>query len=87
MVSMLDLVPTVLDLAGQPCDLPGEVLTPVLMGTASPNRKNALVELDRLNTPAGVVKMRTLVTNDYKLVCYPTHDETMLFDRKNDVER
>ena len=83
-VSMLDMVPTALDLAGVPHDLPGEALTPVLEGKADPLRKNALVEIDRLNTSAGDVQMRTLVTRDYKLVTYPSQGETMLFDRSND---
>ena len=86
-VSMLDLVPTVMDLAGVPfpCDLPGETLAPVVAGDAEPERKNALVEIDRMGKPFGDhLPMRTLVTNDYKLVYYPKHNETMLFDRKND---
>lgn len=85
-VSMLDMVPTAMDLVGveHACDLPGEILTPVLMGVASPLRKNALVEIDRLGTTIGTVQMRTLVRNDFKLIHYPLQEETMLFDRKND---
>jgi arylsulfatase A-like enzyme len=91
-VSLLDLFPTVLDLAGvsypqdAPCpvSLPGEVLTPVVRGTADPVRKTALIEVDRLNTPVGILQMRTLVVSDYKLVSYPLHGEVMLFDRRND---
>ena len=87
-VSMLDLVPTALDLASvAPLQtMPGEILTPVVCSEASPKRKNALVEIDRQNTPIGVVKMRTLVTNDWKLVCYEPTDEIMLFDRNNDPD-
>jgi len=104
-VSQLDLVPTVLDLAGVPhpddvpgtakgCGketglqvaLPGEVLTPVLRGDASPVRKSALIEIDRLGTPLGTVRMRALVVNDYKLVYYTPLQETMLFDRRNDPQ-
>ena len=96
-VSMLDMVPTVLDLAGvpypnpgraagaPPCATPpGEVLTPVVSGTARPVRKRALVELDRGMIGSDPVKMRALVTNDYKIVHYPLQGETMLFDRKKD---
>jgi len=85
-VSMLDMVPTVLDLAGvTPVDeLPGEVLTPVVAGDQLPVRKQALVEADRVNSPIGSLKMRALATNDYKLVYYPVQQETMLFDRRND---
>lgn len=95
-VSMLDLMPTVLDLAGVPHPwegeagdrpaLPGEVLTPVVKGEADPQRKHALVECDRLNVRAGSLQVRTLVTNDFKLVYYPRSGETLLFDRKNDPQ-
>lgn len=100
-VSMLDMVPTLLDLAGvpYPCgrrrddggtptysELPGEVLTAVLTGDAAPVRGNALVEADRRNTQLGVVQMRTLVTNDYKLVFYAPTREVMLFDRRRDPQ-
>lgn len=85
-VSMLDLVPTTLSLAGvAPVEeLPGEILTPVVAGDALPVRKNALVEVDRLGRHGAVLPMRTMVTNDHKLVYYPGSGETMLFDRKND---
>jgi arylsulfatase A-like enzyme len=85
-VSMLDMVPTALDLAGLSQDLPGEVLTPVLMSAARPIRKNALVEHDRTESPIGRVEMRSLVRNDYKLVHYPCQEETLLFDRANDPQ-
>lgn len=98
-VSMLDMVPTVLDLADvkypldalnkseENCDsvLPGEILTPVLKEGKEPVRKNALVEVDGSNGPK-VVQLRSIVTNDYKLVYYPQTQETMLFDRKNDPQ-
>ena len=103
-VSMLDLVPTVLDLVGveQPEDelmgdwwrdrhgpvapsLPGEVLSPVLLYGARPDRRNALVEYDTETTTAfDLLQMRTLVTNEYKLVYYVPNNEVMLFDRGND---
>jgi len=103
-VSMLDLVPTVLDLAGvdQPEDelmtecwlekhqpiassLPGEVLTPVLLDGERPKRRNALVELDSdIKSAPDLIQMRTLVTNEYKLIYYAPGNEIMLFDRKND---
>ncbi|MDT8390722.1 MAG: sulfatase-like hydrolase/transferase, partial [Lentisphaeria bacterium] len=86
-VSMLDLVPTVMDLAGVafPCDLPGEGLAPVVAGDAEPLRKTALVEIDRMGKSFDHhLPMRAIVTNEYKLVYYPKHKETMLFDRKND---
>jgi len=102
-VSMLDMVPTVLDLAGvePPADkrdhewrekaapiqpsLPGEILTPVLTGDASPVRKNALIEYDAENYKAfEELQYRSLVTNDYRLVFYVPTNETMLFDRDND---
>ncbi len=104
-VSMLDLVPTVLDLAGasHPDDLirkancnepdavpapalPGEVLTPVLMDGTVPQRKNALIELDWVKGPFRALQMRTLVTNDYKLVYYAPTQETLLFDRRKDPD-
>jgi len=88
-VSMMDMVPTAMDLAGVPFPrrLPGEVLTPVLIGDAQPERKIALVEVDRVKgSPIGVVKMRAIVTDGYKLVRYAPTDEVMLFDRQNDPQ-
>lgn len=97
-VSMLDLVPTVLDLAGIPYPLqiedavsgtrsvlPGEVLTPVLMDGSAPERKQAIVEVDGSNGPC-TIQLRSLVTHDYKIVFYPQIGETMLFDRRNDPQ-
>jgi len=85
-VSMLDMVPTVLDLAGvEPEDeLPGEVLTSVIRGDQAPLRKNALVEIDRKTADHDLIQMRTLVTNEYKLVHYANKNELMLFDRTLD---
>jgi len=103
-VSMLDLMPTVLNLAGvdQPEDafmgewwlekhrplspsLPGEVLTPVLLDGARPERRNALVEYDSDTQSAfDLLQMRAIVTNEYKLVYYAPSNEIMLFDRGND---
>jgi arylsulfatase A-like enzyme len=104
-VSMLDLVPTVLDLAGvdQPEDetmsawwrdhhgpvappLPGEVLTPVLLTRALPERRNALVEYDSDTDSFDLLQIRTLVTNEYKLVYYAPTNETLLFSRVNDPD-
>lgn len=105
-VSMLDLVPTVLDLAGvsQPDDelmtdwwrekhhpvapsLPGEVLTDVLISDARPKRRCALVEYDTDTYNAfDILQMRSLVTNEFKLVYYAPTDEIMLFDRINDAD-
>jgi len=66
--------------------LPGEVLTPVLRAGARPVRRNALVEHDTVNGRFETVHMRTLVTNDFKLVYYTPLQEVMLFDRKNDPD-
>jgi arylsulfatase A-like enzyme len=53
----------------------------------NPSRdSNALIEVARLKTHLGVVQMRALVTNNYKLVFYPGLRETMLFDLKNDPQ-
>ena len=101
-VSQLDLVPTVLHMAGVPhpddlrraetCGeegkpppaLPGEALTSVLRDGAQPGRRNALVEHDTIRGAFETVHMRTLVTNNYKLVFYAPLGETLLFDRRND---
>jgi arylsulfatase A-like enzyme len=85
-VSMLDMVPTCLDVAGvEPAlPLPGEILTPVVMGTDQPKRKHALVEMDTDSKGPDLIQMRWLVRNDYKLVYYAHNKETMLFDRKAD---
>ena len=65
--------------------MPGEILTPVLTGDASPVRKNALIEYDAENYKAfEELQYRSLVTNDYRLVFYVPTNETMLFDRNND---
>lgn len=87
-VSMLDMVPTALSYAGvEPEDkLPGEVLTAVVAGEEEPKRKNALIEIDRKGGRSNPepIQMRTLVTNEYKLVYYANTGETMFFDRAND---
>lgn len=76
-ISLADDVPT----------LPGEALTPVVTGDASPRRKNALIEYDDETHEAfECVQYRSLVTNDWKLVFYAPTNETMLFDRKNDPD-
>lgn len=86
-VSMLDLVPTVLDLACVPqSTLPGESLVPVLKHGARPQRKNALIELDWEQEGVRPTQMRALVTNEYKLVYYAPLQEILLFDRHQDPD-
>ena len=92
-VSMLDLVPTALDLAGVPYPvldngqemLPGEALgTVAVEAETMPKRKTALMEMDQHKPDRPLLQMRALVRNDYKLVYYPQRQESMLFDRDKD---
>lgn len=97
--SGLDLMPTVLDLAGVPqpgagtvgldadCrTLPGESLAAVALSGARPQRQNALVELSTGGADGKWVQMRKLVTDDYRLVVYFPTQEVLLFDVRNDPD-
>lgn len=96
--SGLDLMPTVLDLAGVPQPgtgtpglgadartLPGESLAAVALAGALSERRNALIEL---STEVGAngqwVQMRKLVTEDYRLIVYYPTREVLLFDVRCD---
>jgi len=96
--SGLDLMPTVLDLAGVPQPgagsvglgtdartLPGESLAPVALAGIQPGRGNALVELSaNVGNEGEWVQMRKLVTEDYRLIVYYPTREVLLFDVHND---
>ncbi len=96
--SGLDLMPTVLDLAGVPQPgagttgldadartLPGESLAAVALSGTQPQRRNAMVELSaQTSGPGEWVQMRKLVTEDYRLIVYYPTQEVLLFDVHND---
>ena len=79
-VSLVDLYPTLVEM----CDLPevakldGQSLLPLLRDPSKSTDRVVITTFD-------LVQMRWLVTNDYKLVFYPSTDEKMLFDRRNDA--
>lgn len=82
--SHIDLVPTFLDLLGQPVppNLPGKSLVPELTGKSAPeNREPIYLELteDSHNPPR-----RALLYGDYKLIWSGPHDKFQLFNLKQD---
>ena len=97
LASLLDLVPTVLDLAGveppegptppQPeapdqCPaLPGKSLTPLLRGDAAGVQDSVVIENDEDYLP---LRLRTLVTDRHKITVYAGQDFGELFDLVDD---
>ncbi len=97
LASYLDFAPTILDLAGLPIpegQVPGEVeakrqlppwsgksLVPILTGESQAVREAALVENDEDYLG---LKLRTLVTERYKLTYYAGEDFGELFDLQED---
>ena len=95
--SFLDLAPTILDLAGIPIALgpapdlpeapgappawPGRSLVPVLEGQDTATDTSALVEMDEDYLG---FKMRTLVTEQYRLTTYSGQPYGEMFDLKED---
>jgi arylsulfatase A-like enzyme len=82
--SHIDLVPTFLDLLGQPvpATLPGKSLVPELTGvTPAASREPIYLELteDSHNPPR-----RALIHGDYKLIWFGPSDKFQLFDLKQD---
>jgi arylsulfatase A-like enzyme len=98
--SGLDLMPTVLDLAGVPQPgagttgldtdrrtLPGESLAEAALSGAQPKRGSAMVELSaNVGNHGEWVQMRKLVTEDYRLIVYYPTREVLLFDARNDPD-
>jgi len=96
-VSLLDLAPTILDIASVPVPegrvpavpqapdappaWPGRSLVPVLTGEDTSTDTSALVEMDEDYLG---FKMRTFVTQRYRLTCYSGHDYGELFDFEED---
>jgi arylsulfatase A-like enzyme len=99
LVNLLDVGPTVLDLAGVPipegpvCDppeapgapppWPGHSLVPVLRGEDSTGADRTLVEMDEDYLG---FKMRTLVTRQHRITCYSGQSYGELFDLENDPQ-
>jgi arylsulfatase A-like enzyme len=82
--SYLDFAPTVLGLSGVPADplMQGLSMAALLRGeTDVPPRDHALVELRE--APEGL-QSRTIVTERYKLTCYPGFEFGELFDLRED---
>jgi arylsulfatase A-like enzyme len=96
-VSLLDFAPTLLDLADVPVPegviparpeapeaspaWPGRSLVPVLMGEDTATDTSALVEMDEDYLG---FKMRTLITQRYRLTVYSGHTYGELFDLQED---
>jgi arylsulfatase A-like enzyme len=86
LASLLDFAPTVLDLAGVPMPddpLPGVALTPMLTGDRERLREVALIENDEDYL---AMRLRTLVTEDFKITAYAAQSHGELFDRRNDPD-
>lgn len=97
-VSMLDLAPTVLDYAGISqatfdmrqagqdtyTGLPGRSLKQAIEnGEALPQRP-ALIEYDEDCFPGSMCRLRTIVTEEYKLSVYPPNEDGLLFSLTTD---
>lgn len=96
-VSTLDLVPTLLDLAGVDAsamfrpgrarsrlELPGRSLAPWLRGEAGPTDRPIVCEFDNTMHADEPLRMRTLVRRDYKLTLYDHQDEGLLYHLPTD---
>ncbi len=97
LVSMLEFAPTVLDLAGVPipegpvpaepetpnacAPWPGVSIAPLLGGETSKVQESVLVENDEDYLG---LRLRTLVTDRYKITAYPGEEYGELFDLEND---
>ena len=98
-VSLLDFAPTILDIAGVPipegtkppnrvgaCELPawpGRSLVPLLRGNAAQSSGRAVVEDDQDDLG---LRLRTLVTERYRLTVYAGQDYGELFDLHEDPD-
>jgi arylsulfatase A-like enzyme len=91
MVSSADIAPTILDLihALPLVDAQGQSLAPICRGqTREQVRPAVLVEEEQpfgLEGLPGPVVIRTLISQDFRLTEFDTHDITELYDRKSDV--
>jgi uncharacterized sulfatase len=89
-VSHIDLLPTLLDIAGiaRPEALQGESLLPLLAGVPCEHR-DVLIEFNRYEIEhdsfGGFIPMRALVTDAFKLVLN-LFDSDELYDRRNDPD-
>ena len=85
MESVLDVAPTLLDIAGidEPEGTQGISLKDVLAGSAAPPRSAAMTEND---DDFGPTYFRTLTTKEWKLTYYLNQPLGELYDRKNDPD-
>jgi arylsulfatase A-like enzyme len=90
LVSTIDIPKTILSLLNiekenRPPDMQGIDLTPALKDPSNKVRDCCLIEEDEERENNNKVRLRTLVTDDYKLTIYKGIDNYGdLFDRKND---
>ncbi|WP_413728841.1 sulfatase-like hydrolase/transferase [Sodalis sp. RH19] len=90
-VSHIDLLPTLLSIAGIPVppSLHGESLLPMLSSAERERERSVMVEFNRYEIEhdsfGGFIPMRAWVTNDLKLVIN-LFDDDELYDRRNDPE-
>ncbi|MGG1554031.1 sulfatase family protein [Paenibacillus ferrarius] len=97
-VSLYDFVPTILDFAGidpvvmdtrgvyaaRPLGLPGRSLRSLIESGELLPMKPAIVEYDEDWFAPDVCRMRSLITEQYKLTVYMNTNEGMLFDLQQD---
>lgn len=97
-VSLLDFVPTILDFANidpsvmdtrgihdaPPLGLPGRSLRALVEQGVDLPQKPALVEYDEDWYPPAVCRMRSIITEQYKLTVYIGSNEGLLYDLKED---
>lgn len=89
-VSHIDLLPTILDLAGidTPPILEGESLKPVLDGTQSDVQRDVIIEFNRYEIEhdswGGFQPIRCIVSGDYKLAINLLDDTDELYNLKDD---
>lgn len=97
LASQIDFVPTILDICGLSGiydysgdgfmntrldrELPGKSLVPLLTGEKCEVNKDVIVEQDEDYLG---LRLRTLITGDYRLTIYPGQEYGELFDLKND---
>lgn len=89
LVELIDIAPTILDLAGlpTPCAMRGKSLTPILTGQVPPEEHRDFVRCEYYEALGGVKTRATMIRDDrFKLVNYHGHNLGELFDLEKDPD-